>query len=294
MKLQNPFGDEIRAKVEELKDIAVAEYEKTRNKKKDPELDRSQVKVRLPDEMLYKIVRSQLNTAACKNKGFILDGYPRTQADGKAIFFEKQDEGVEPNPDDAFPGYTINTELLPQYVILLQGDDAALKQRVKEMAPEKTANTHYNEAQMDRRLKIYRDSNVHDSGQSVQDLFTRCFSKLNGEIPISENFKNINAFSASEPEIFGELQDFIEKNGKPCCLNLITDKDNKFLKNLTKANQAPATHEGGEHHDGAADEHKEAAVDEDDELAIIMKNEEEDNRKRAEEEKEQKAKEHEE
>jgi hypothetical protein len=118
-------------------------------------------------------------------------------------------------------------------------------------------------------------------------LFTRCFSKLNGEIPISENFKNINAFSASEPEIFGELQDFIEKNGKPCCLNLITDKDNKFLKNLTKAHQAPATHEGGEHHDGAADEHKESAVDEDDELAIIMKNEEEDNRKRAEEEKEQ-------
>ena len=38
MKLQNPFGDEIRAKVEELKDVAVAEYEKTRNKKKDPEL----------------------------------------------------------------------------------------------------------------------------------------------------------------------------------------------------------------------------------------------------------------
>jgi adenylate kinase len=113
MKFQTPFGDEIRAKVEELKDIAVAEYEKTRNKKKDPELDRSQVKVRLPDEMLHKIVRSQLNTAACKNKGFILDGYPRTQTDGKAIFFEKQDEGVDQNPDDAFTGYTINTELLP-------------------------------------------------------------------------------------------------------------------------------------------------------------------------------------
>jgi hypothetical protein len=50
----------------------------------------------------------------------------------------------------------------------------------------------------------------------VQDLFTRCFSSLNGEIPISENFKLISAFGgASEPEIFGELQDFIEKNGKP-------------------------------------------------------------------------------
>jgi adenylate kinase len=169
MKLQAPFGDEIRAKVEELKDVAVAEYEKTRNKKKDPELDRATVKVRLPDDMLYKIVRMHMNTAACKNKGFIMDGYPRTQADAKAIFFDKVEEveGQEPNPDDQFPGYTINTEVLPQYVIVFQGDDAGLKQRVKEMAHEKTLNTHYNEAQMDRRVKIYRDSNVHDSGQSV-------------------------------------------------------------------------------------------------------------------------------
>ena len=79
MKFQNPLGEEIRSKIEELKDIAVAEYEKTRNKKKDPELDRATVKVRLPDDILYRIVRLQMNTAACKNKGFILDGYPRTQ-----------------------------------------------------------------------------------------------------------------------------------------------------------------------------------------------------------------------
>ena len=169
MKFTTPFGDEIRAKVEELKDVAVAEYEKTRNKKKDPEMDRATVKVRLPDEMLHKIVRMQMNTAACKNKGFILDGYPRTQADAKAIFFDKREEveGQEPNPEDPFPGLTINTEVLPQYVIVFQGDDAALKQRVKEMAPEKVINTHFNDAQMDRRIKIYRDSNVHDSGQSV-------------------------------------------------------------------------------------------------------------------------------
>lgn len=78
IKQQNAFGDEIRAKIEELKDITVAEYEKTRNKKKDPELDRATIKVRLPDDILYRIVRIQMNSAACKNKGFILDGYPRT------------------------------------------------------------------------------------------------------------------------------------------------------------------------------------------------------------------------
>ena len=96
-------------------------------------------------------------------------------------------------------------------------------------------------------------------------MFSKAFAKLNGEVPISENLKVINSFGASEPEIFGGLQDFIEKNGKPCCLNLITEKDNKFLKNLAKQQQ-PASHaEGGENEE----ESKEHAAhdDEDDELA---------------------------
>ncbi len=170
VKAANPFGEEIRAKIEELKDVAVAEYEKTRNKKKDPELDRATIKVRFPDEYLYRIIRMHMDTAACKNKGYILDGYPRTFADAKAIFTEKLEnaaEGEEATPENPFPGYQIDAEILPQYVIVLQGEDAQLKQRVKDMPPEKTANTHYTEAQMDRRLKLYRDANVHDSGASV-------------------------------------------------------------------------------------------------------------------------------
>jgi hypothetical protein len=56
LKLQDSFGDEIRKKIEETKDQVVADYEKTR-KKKDPELDRSTIKVRLPDEFLYRLVK---------------------------------------------------------------------------------------------------------------------------------------------------------------------------------------------------------------------------------------------
>lgn len=84
-KLTDSFGDEIRKKAEEIKDQIVADYDKTK-KKKDPELDRSTIKVRLPDDFLYRLLKMQMNTAACKNKGFILDGYPRTQADAKHIF----------------------------------------------------------------------------------------------------------------------------------------------------------------------------------------------------------------
>jgi len=30
------------------------------------------------------------------------------------------------------------------------------------------------------------------------------------------------------------MQELLEKNGKPCCLNLITESDNKFLAKLAK------------------------------------------------------------
>ena len=69
----------------------MAEYEKTK-KKKDPELDRATIKARLPEDIVIKLVKWQMGTAACKNKGFILDGYPRNQMDAKTLFLVKNDK----------------------------------------------------------------------------------------------------------------------------------------------------------------------------------------------------------
>ena len=182
-----------------------------------------------------------MNSAACKNKGFILDGYPRNQQDAKSIFLEKIPEDQIPegeNPDDSFPGFTINTEILPQYVIVFAADDGALKQRVKDLPVDKTTNTHFTEPHMDRRLKLYREANPAESGNAVQDFFAKALSKLNGEIPISENVKSVHAISSSDMEQLVDIQEFIEKRGKPCCLNLITEKDNKFLRALEKQQKA--------------------------------------------------------
>jgi adenylate kinase len=77
---QNELAAEIKAKLEELKDIEIAAYEKTK-KKKDPDLDRNTLKPRLPDSILYKIVKAKISSPACMNKGFILDGYPRKTED---------------------------------------------------------------------------------------------------------------------------------------------------------------------------------------------------------------------
>ena len=87
-KLKDDMGDEIRQKEEELKDMEVEKYEKTR-KKKDPDLDRNTIKVRFPDEVINKVVKAHISSPACMNKGFILDGYPRNQNDAKAIFCDE-------------------------------------------------------------------------------------------------------------------------------------------------------------------------------------------------------------
>ena len=212
MKQTNAFGEELRNKIEELKDLQVAEYEKTRNKKKDPELDRSTLKPRLPEEYLYKILRMHMDTAACKNKGYILDGYPRTLADAKAVFLADAPDSQE----EPFPGHVLNQEVLPQYVIVLQADDGLLKQRVKDLPAEKAANTHFTEAHMERRLKVYRETG------DVTEFFAKALP--------AESVKTVNAFA--EGDLLHELQAFIEVNGKPCCLNLITERDTRFLKKL--------------------------------------------------------------
>lgn len=71
-----------------MKDHAEAEYEKSR-KKKDPDFDRSSCNPRLTDDILADLVKFQLSSAACMNKGFILDGFPRSKDDAEHVFMNK-------------------------------------------------------------------------------------------------------------------------------------------------------------------------------------------------------------
>ena len=82
------FRKEIETRVEEMKDKVVEEYDKNK-KKKDPELDRATIKVRLPDDIMFVLFKMRVESSACRNKGFILDGYPKCWADAQALFMIK-------------------------------------------------------------------------------------------------------------------------------------------------------------------------------------------------------------
>lgn len=69
-----------------------------------------------------------MSTAACRNKGIILDGYPRNINDAKQIFLKKIDnysplsmneEASNIDEGNPFPGYDPITEFIPEYVIVL-------------------------------------------------------------------------------------------------------------------------------------------------------------------------------
>ena len=81
--LGSELGVEILAKIDEIKEAMVAQIEEARQalgeEAGEPEeIDREKLKVRLPDEILFKILRLRLTENDCRNRGYILDGFPRT------------------------------------------------------------------------------------------------------------------------------------------------------------------------------------------------------------------------
>ena len=74
--------EEIRGKIEELRDAAQQAIIDARPEDaEEEEIDRETLTIRFPDDLLYKLLRIRLNENSCRNRGYILDGYPRTYKD---------------------------------------------------------------------------------------------------------------------------------------------------------------------------------------------------------------------
>ena len=198
------LGEEIKTKIEEItNNVKEAEenYMKRPNKKKtDAPLDTSQMK-KLPDEIVIKILRRKLMQNICRNRGYILDGYPKGYKNAFNLFNEDTDEAK--TPDDPTK-YKILEEIMPNIVIRIDNcsDDFIIK-RMKLLNdinddPEEISR------RLHRRLKTYKELNESKKGEpSITDFFKE--NKI--------DILGING-QLSENKIIEECKTFLEKNGK--------------------------------------------------------------------------------
>lgn len=84
---------------------------------------------------------------------------------------------------------------------------------------------------------------------------TAFFSKVIGESNVMVRMAQGGAGGEEFPgaEDLAEMQRFLEQNGKPCCVNLITDADNKFLANLKQGQDAMRSTISGASHKSLPD-----------------------------------------
>ena len=150
-----------------------------------PEIDKDSLSIRVPDDIIYKLMSNRLNENDCRNRGYILDGYPRSYDDNQNIFLKKpvkydeegqvieeEEEELEEGKKKSFAGYLEIDEIIPKSCIVLKQDDKFLMDRVKNLSEDEIANSHYNGNDMKRRLKKYRDVNESKVAEpSVMQFF---------------------------------------------------------------------------------------------------------------------------
>jgi adenylate kinase len=179
--------EKVRKKLADLKQHMIEEAES--KKKKNQELDYSKFNPRVPEDMMAEIVRWKLNSNICRNRGYVLDGWPRKYEDARRLFMKDED--------------SIDSDIYPDSLITLKATNEYLIARAKAMPEQLIQGTHYNDEGMKRRLQAYRESNTIDK-QPLSDFFLSKKSEMLELEANSEEVQNLDS-----------MQKFIERNGKP-------------------------------------------------------------------------------
>lgn len=110
-----------------------------------------------------------------------------------------------------------------------------MKERVKELPEEKIAGTHWNDADMDRRLKEYRDSNNSEIGDpSIVEFFKKWDIEVFDEKANGEEAQLVEAFKI-----------FIERKGKPFNYMTFDDEDeNSRIQRLEEEEKSKDSQKG--------------------------------------------------
>ena len=213
---ENKLINDCRTKIEEIK---AAMEEDINTKRADleepeegwPEIVITNEEIRVPDDLLWEVLRLKLNENDCRNRGYILDGFPRKYKGAQNVFLKKViqlDENGEPIEEEeeelpegeepSFDKHVKDEEIFPSSVIVLEGADADLIKRVRELPEAQIVGTHYTEADMQRRIKAYRQANNSEVAEpAVQDFFREQgikFFKLDMMVKVSDALNSLKIY----------------------------------------------------------------------------------------------------
>lgn len=146
-----------------------------KNKAGIPPPDKAKIIPRVNEEFLNRILKNKLKENIYRNRGYILDGYPRSYKDAREIFMEKK-EGEEITEEDKNPEekMVILKEILPNNIVSLgEATDEELFIRIKSLPEEIVQGTHWNEEGMKRRLQAFYNTNASTKNPSLVQFFQK-------------------------------------------------------------------------------------------------------------------------
>lgn len=187
---ENKLINDCRTKLDEIKTAMEEEITEKRGDMEEPEdgwpeIEITNDKISIPDDLLWAVLNLKLSENDCRNRGYILDGFPRRykgaqnsfmkkvikyDEDGAAI--EEDEEELPEGEEPSFENHIKDDSIFPGSVVVLEGRDEDLISRVRELPEDQIFGTHYNVDDMKRRIKEYRVANNSTIAEpAVQDFF---------------------------------------------------------------------------------------------------------------------------
>ena len=100
---------------------------------------------------------------------------------------------------------------------MLDGSDEALIHRVRELTEDQIAGTHYNDADMKRRIRDYRDANNNKVAEpAVQDFFLQQGIKFFKESMQTSTRNALNSFKIYIERVSSNHVPVLFQYNSPC------------------------------------------------------------------------------
>lgn len=121
---------------------------------------------RLDGSHITRMFKEKLMSMACRNQGFIIDGYPKTKEQADELFAPDDEEAEDEEDEKAVP---YNKAIMPEFLFVLEATDDFLKQRIMLLPESIVSGTHNTEEGLLRRLGEYRNNNTDE--ETVVNFF---------------------------------------------------------------------------------------------------------------------------